>query len=138
MEDQEEPFAHVLPQGSMVRNLRWLATSIETLLASAAALQSAEALEYVAIIECTRYDIYWRSPEVAAFMEWVARHPPLRSLSVDAPLRDPEEYDWPDFVICLLKLLRHRPGLSVRCPGFGDDEGPTLDELFFSEASSLP
>ncbi len=48
----------MLPQGSMVRNLRWLATSIGTLLASAAALQSAEALEYVAIIECTRYDIY--------------------------------------------------------------------------------
>ena len=131
----EMPLMPPLPAGPMLQQLRWLAAGMGTLVKSAAVLQAAEALEYVAMLEGGMYIIDWQSAAVAAFFDWLACHPPLRCLSIDADLFEAEGFDWPGFVLRLLPLLRRRPLLSVRCPGIGD-EGPTFSSLLESEATS--
>lgn len=124
-----------LPGSPMLRNLRWLGACLNVLANSTQALEAAESLETVFVLDSSWSNdrIYWYSPASAALFGWLASHPPLRHLSIDAfwDLQQAHAVDWPGFVRRLLQLLRHRPQLCVQCPGFGDDEG----EVFFMRLS---
>ncbi|PRW21009.1 small GTP-binding [Chlorella sorokiniana] len=100
-----------LPAGPWLQRLEWLATSAEKLLYSTSVLEHAAALECVSVLGRPKAAIDWHSQAASAFFDWLAQHPPLRCMSLEA---------WSDafgkaqFLVHVLQLCRERPELIVQ------------------------
>lgn len=115
-----------LPGGPWLASLRWLSSGISSPVSSTAALQQAAALETLSAAHCAQECVNWASPEAAAFVDWLATHPPLRCLSLEAG----ECSGWlnsPNFLLQFAQLWRRRPALQLQCPG-SDREGERLTD----------
>lgn len=117
-----------LPSGPWLRNLRWLSTGVGLLLSSTAALQAAGHLECISIIASSVTKSPWRSWEATAFFAWLARHPPLRQLSIVACPASPP-FNLKAFADKLTQLRRRRPALLVDFPGFGEESESLFEYL---------
>ena len=116
--------APVLPGGPWLASLRWLSASIDALVSSTAALQQAAALETLSAAHCAQQCVNWASPEAAAFFDWLASHPSVRDLSLEAG----ECSGWlncPNFLLQFAQLWRRRPALQLQCPG-SEGKGESL------------
>ena len=119
--------APLLPGGPWLRSLQWLSVGPGTLLSSTAVLQGVTALECVTVAYSPTAKIDWGSSAVAAFFDWLARHPPLRRLSFDAArLSAQPMLGSIDFVVHMTHLGRQRPVLLVQYPGWRRGEGETF------------
>ena len=110
-------YAPPLPGGSWLHSLQWLSVGIGTLLSSTAVLQAATVLECVSIANSHTASMDWGSPTADAFFDWLARHPPLLFLSLDAHW-SAKLFVAQDFLVRIVQLCRRRPALLVQCPGW--------------------
>lgn len=109
-----------LPGGPWLHSLRWLAASIDTLLASIAALRQATRLEHVGLLGSSVAAVDWHSPAAAELFEWLADHPPLQCLSIEAD--DPgyvADFETAAFTGLVSQLRRRRPALRLHCQALG-------------------
>lgn len=118
--------AAALRSGPWLCGLRWLSADLNTLLRSMAVLQAATALESISIGHSPSAVVNWRSPAATAFFDWLASHPPLRRLCVDA--RPPRQLlESTNFLVQILQLWRRRPALLVHARGLSNNESQSFD-----------
>lgn len=120
-----------LPAGPWLASVRCLGGNIGTLLASAALLHAASALEYIEVAGPAGLGIDWHSPAAAAFFGWLAAHPPLRRVLL-CLMPDSSVFESWAFTILLAELWQRRPALRVDCIEFEDvgcHSAPTLLNL---------
>lgn len=124
-----------LQEGAWLGGVRWLAASATALLSGAAALEEADALEYLELLCYGREGVVdFRGPGASALLDWLADHPPLRRVSFvgvdpsqfDFCFGDPVDFPSADLLAWVAELRRRRPRLQVHCPVFGGAEASPL------------
>lgn len=122
-------YAPPLPSVPWLQSLRWLRVGIGTLLSSMAVLQAATVLECASSPRLAGVpSIDWTSTAAGAMSDWLAHHPSLRRMAIDAYEEEVDAFASTDCLVWFLRLCRRRPGLLVHCPGFGD-EGESLQQF---------
>lgn len=108
-----------LPGGPWLHSLRWLSIGISSLMRSTAVLRAATALECISIVHSPAAATNWHSPAASTLFDWLARHPPLRRLSIQADC-SLAPFSSVAFAAQVRWLRSRRPALWVQHPDLGE------------------